>query len=360
MDASITGAVLEVQQCSLRRSTASAVLVAQLLAASQGNTSTAGSDRELWAETGQQQAAVHGRGRADGDRQALAAAAAAAGSSSWVDVLSLDANEQQAERPTASKETDAQQQTAVSLRYFNTAVAAPDSARGSATRPPGSTSTLRCSVALGRLLLAHAPGFVTHLAVVVGQYAAGAAAAAGAVQQPGTSAQQLSNRSDEPDDSNSPSSAGAGVSKAGGPAVATQPPEVSPALQSAEQPAEQAAAGSGSPSLLTQALQPQLALEFRVGRVELVALSSQAADAAAAVVLLRQLELRSGDLNWQAPWNGHLRSALLAPSRGELERTVNMDQCGAAGDYWQQAVGAGSGMHRAFEEQQLSLVPAAL
>jgi hypothetical protein len=260
----------------------------------------------------------------------------------------LDAEEQQAERPTASKETDAQQQTAVSLRYYNTAAAAPDSARGSATRPPGSTSTLRCSVALGRLLLAHAPGFVTHLAVVVGQYAAGGAAA-GVVQQPVTSAQQLSNGSDEPDNSNSPSnsnsnsSAAAGASKAGGPAVATQPPEASPALQSAEQPADQAAAGSSSPSLLTQALQPQLALECRVGRVELVALSSQAADAAAAVLLLRQLELRSGDLNWQAPWNGHLRSALLAPSRGELERTVNMDQCGAArttgSRQWEQAAG---------------------
>jgi hypothetical protein len=68
---------------------------------------------------------------------------------------------------------------------------------------------------------------------------------------------------------------------------------------------------------LSQALHPQLVLSCRVAQVEVAALSSQTSEAAAALLLLRELELRSGDLGWDAPWNNHLRQALLAPSQGE-------------------------------------------
>lgn len=247
VDASISGVAVELRRLSLRRSAAAAALVALMLPPP-GSLNNLGS-----AAQAERQAAI-----------AVAAAAAAAGSASWVDVLALEADAKHAQEAQLQHERADASQMALSLHYFDT------SAAPSATRA-ASAGRRRCVLAVGRLLMAHAPGFATSLLLFARQYSAASSAGVWDGGRPrGASGSEL------------PSAA---ASLAGTP-VKQQ------ALAAAEPPSKEQAAGSGSPSLLLQALQPGLELECRLAQFEVAALVSQAPDAAAAVLLLRQLELR--------------------------------------------------------------------
>lgn len=284
-DASISGVAVELQQLTLRRSTAAAPLLTHVLApGTAGTAGTAGPDSEQ-------------RGTELG---ALAAAAAAAGSSSWVEVLCLEAPLAPAgtpPSPAASKQLMQQQQPAVSVHFFDTAAGPSAAGAASGTAATAAPGQLRCSVSLGRLLLAHAPGFATNLLLLARQYEGGTAlavlpdgipAAPPATPTKQAAATRAAAASPFPD----------AVSPAGGSNIGAN------------------GANGTNPSVLAQAMQPQLLLECRVGQVDLALLSSQAADATALVLALRQLELRSGPLNWEAPWSSRLRRTLLAPAQG--------------------------------------------
>lgn len=301
VDASISGAAVEVLHCSLRRSLAAAALVSQLLAAP----GTAAGVEAAPARTGMAKSrSAASLQRLEADRQALAAAASVAGSSSWVEVVALEGEQQEQATPPPSPGQQEVARAAVSVHYYDTTAAPRGQARSSgfpgSSKPQG--AALRCSVTVGRLLLAHAPGLLTNLLLLAGQYSAGG----GPAVAPSASGVMLGSSDSlcAPGDG--------GTSKAGSPA--------NPAASAGSldwQATESADAASSSPSLLAQALQPQLVLSCRVAQVEVAALSSQASEAAAVLLLLRELELRSGPLNWEAPWNNHLRHALLAPTHGE-------------------------------------------
>ena len=254
---------MELQRLSLRRSTAAMPLLSCLLACNGGAASSA-----------QQQALA-----------AAAAAAASAGSSSWVDVLALEADGQQqsaAAAPHLSPQQQARARLAVSVHFWDQA-ARPGSPGAGSGAPPA-PGQLHCSVAVGRLLLAHAPGFLTHLALFAGQYSAAASISPfSGGRLPGGSSSGLllggssgaASRATSPERPGPPGSAAAAAAAADGAAAGEgAAPE-----------------GRGKP-LLAQALQPHVQLEWRVGQLEVVALASEAPDAAAAVLLLRQLELR--------------------------------------------------------------------
>jgi hypothetical protein len=291
VDASISGVAVELQQCSLRRSTAAAPLLPRLLAASTA-------DGAAMA------------GGSLGSLEQQAAAVMAAGSSDWVEVLALEP-----EPPTPASHPGKQQQReeaklAVSFQYFNTTGAPGDAASSRGGGKAAADGQLRCAVALGRLLLAHSPGFATNLLLFAGQNGAATAPASSAVVAKNSSSS--SNGSDEP--------AGGGSASTSRTASPVKPVATTSPGAAAQQEA-------GSPSLLEQALQPQLLLECRVAQVQLAALASQAPGAAAAALLLQQLELRSGALNWGQPWNSHLRNALLAPAQGELVAGSVIEKC---------------------------------
>lgn len=282
VDATISGVAVELQQLALRRSTAAAPLLAHVLSPNAG---------------GGRQAV----------RRALSAAAAAAGSSAWVEVVSLDPQQTPEPDLRGAQPQAAQKQLAVSVHFFDSA-AGPGAAPPSGALAPGQ---LRCSVALGRVLLAHAPCFVTSMLLLAKQYQVGAS------WQPGGTAAAAGGP--------------AGSSTGSVPAVvvteSAEPTHAGRDGEPLEHSSSNGVAGSGSahhsastPSLLAQALQPQLLLECRVAELQLLALSSQAPQAAALAVLLQQLELRSGALNWEAPWNSRLRHALLAPPQGKPGR----------------------------------------
>ncbi|KAL4436856.1 hypothetical protein ABPG75_003995 [Micractinium tetrahymenae] len=280
VDASISGVAVELQQLTLRRSTAAAPLLTHILSPSGG------------AAVGQ------------AEQRALSAAAAAAGSSAWVEVLSLEPEQPLKPPSPRSQQQAAQTQLAVSVHYFDSA-AGPGSALPSGAPAPGQ---LRCSIALGRVLLAHAPGFVTNMLLLAKQYPACASgqpaqAAAAASALDGSHAGGLAGPT------------GAEAEPAGAAEPATEPGLGSGGGSSGSS-GSGGSSGAASTSLLAQALQPQLLLECRVAQLELLALASQAPEAAALALLLRQLELRSGALNWEAPWNSRLRHALLAPPPG--------------------------------------------
>eukprot|EP00887_Chlorella_sp_A99_P008011 scaffold12.g8011.t1 len=97
-----------------------------------------------------------------------------------------------------------------------------------------------------------------------------------------------------------------------GPAAAGQ--LSSPLQQQLEQDIQQP---SQQPGLLRQVLAEELALECSVASVWLAVKASQAADAAAVVLRLDQLECTGGPLDWQGTGSDseRLRSALLAPPR---------------------------------------------
>ena len=275
VDASISGVAVELHQLTLRRSTAAAPLLGAML--------TPGG------------AASGAAAAVQPDRLALAAAVAAAGSSSWVEVLSLEAEQpvQAASPPEQQQQQQKQQQLAVSVHFFDSA-AAPGGARPQGSPTPGQ---LRCTARVGRLLVAHAPGFVSNLLLLARQYEAGAAAAAMFNALPVAGSSPLPRPAAPASDASQPEGAAAGERSGG-------------------------ASGSSSPSSLAQALQPQLLVECRLAQVELLALSSQAPEAAAVALLLRQLDLHSGALNWEAPWNTRLRHTLLAPAQGEAWRAL--------------------------------------
>ena len=281
VDASISGVAVELHQCSLRRSTAAVPLLPRLLAASTADTTAFA-------------------GGSFGNLEQQAAAVMAAGSSAWVEVLALEP-----EPPTPASHPGKQQQReeaklAVSFRYFNTTGAHGDASSSSSSG--GKTvagGQLRCAVSLGRLLVAHSPGFATNLLLFAGQYgAANARANSAAVAK------------------HSSSNGGDGPADGGSTSTSRRASPVKPAAATGSVAAAQQEAGG--PSLLEQALQPQQLLECRVAQVQLAALASQAPGAAAVALLLQQPELRSGALNWGQPWNSHLRNALLAPAHGEL------------------------------------------
>lgn len=314
VDASITGVAVELRHLSLCRSTAAAPLLSCLLG---GPAAT---------PTEQRQRAL----------AAAEAAAASGGSSSWVEVVTLEADDQQAS-PAAAPHLTQRARLAVSVHYFDQAAAPGTPGAGSGAPPaPGQ---LHCSVAVGRLLLAHAPGFATSLVLFAGQYSAVSSVSpfVGGLPRgrlPGASSASL--RSSRAASPAKPASAASLPTSPGAAAAAAAPLEGDAAGQ----------AGEGR-SLLAQTLQPKLALECRIAQLELAALASQAPDAAAAVLLLRQAELHrcaaggaqaaaaaspgamrnstcaavrwppcSGSLSWGAPWNSHLRHALLAPPAG--------------------------------------------
>lgn len=280
---------MELQRLTLRRSTAVAPLLARLLS-SEASCSRA-------------------------ECLALSAAATAAGSSAWAEVVSLEPQRQLEQPLPDAQQQAAQKQLSVSVHFF-------DSAAGPGSAPPSggpSPGQLRCTVALGHVLLAHAPGFVANMLLLARQYQVGAA------WQPGRAA----------------AACGPLGSLAGGPsAVLAIPAATSAGAVPGAAPGEptgQPSGGSdassgaapGTPSLLAQALQPHLLLECRVAQLQLLALSSQAPQAAALALQLRHLELRSGALSWEAPWNSRLRHALLAPPQGE--RVARRGATGCAG-----------------------------
>ncbi len=280
-DASISGVAVELEQLALRRSTAAAPLLANLL-------SPGGSGRQA-------------------DRLALSAATAAAGSSAWAEVLSLEP-QQPLEPPYGApfQQKEAGKQLAVSVHFFDTA-AGPGAAPPTGALAPG---RVRCSVALGRVLVAHAPGFVTNMVLLTRQYQAGAGWQLGGAEAGvgGMGAHA----------GDSPGALGTMAEDLALARPAEEPPEHSNGTGGASD--VDGGSRSGAPSPLAQTLQPQLVLECRVSQLELLALSSQAPEAAALVLRLRQLELRSGPLNWEAPWNSRLRHALLSPPQGEPGR----------------------------------------
>ena len=235
---------MELRRLSLRRSAAAAPL-ASLLLPPPGSLSDSSA------------AALEARRAATAT---AVAAAAAAGSVSWVDVLVLeaDAQQQQPDMQRHPEGADASQ-LAASLHYYDT------NAAPSATRA-ASPGRRRCVLAVGRLLLAHAPGFATSLCLFASHYSAAASAGVlGDSRFRGSSGVELASAAGSPP----------------GSPTAPAPPATG-----------QSAAGGAPPLLLLQALQPQLELECRLSQLEVAALASQAAGAAAAVLLLRQLELR--------------------------------------------------------------------
>lgn len=269
VDASISGVAAELQRLSLRRNTAAAPLLAHLLVPL-GDPLGGGADSDAMGSRLQAVAA--------------AAAVAVAGSDSWVDVVALEADPQQSAAAEAhmTQRQQAQAHLAVSLHYYDSG-AGPNVPAGAA-KPPA-VGQLRCSVAVGRLLVAHAPGFATSLLLFAGQFSAAAAASPFVGKRlPGSSSGDL-----------------AGGSAAGSPVrspykgAAAEPPRLPSAGAALPQPSEpetQTGGDAAGTPLLVQAMQPQLLLECRVAEVELAVLASQAPDAAAAVLLLRQLELR--------------------------------------------------------------------
>lgn len=261
MDASISGVAVELQQLSLRRSTAAVPLLSHLLGHS---------------------------GRSSSEQQALAAAAAAAaaaGSGSWVDVLLLEVDGQlssPAAAPHLSLQQQAQARLAVSVHFYDQS--ARPGARASRAGGPHTPSQLHCTAAVGRLLVAHAPGFATHLALFAAQYSTAASASPfSGGRLPGeSSSSSLLLPAGSP-----ASSRAASPERPGQPGSAAAAATASSAAGGAEDAAE-----GGSSSLLAQALLPHVQLEWRVSQLELAALSSEAPEASAAVLLLRQLELR--------------------------------------------------------------------
>lgn len=261
MDAAISGVAVELQQLSLRRSTAAVPLLSHLLRYS---------------------------GNSGGEQQALAAAAAAAasaGSGSWVDVLLLEADGQPpspAAAPHLSPQQQARARLAVSVHFYDQSARPGGPASGSVT--PHTPSQLHCTAAVGRLLVAHAPGFLTHLALFAGQYSAAASVSPFTRGRlPGLSSSSsllLPPGSPAPSKAASPERPGQP-----GSAAATAPSGAADAGPAGD-------AGGGSRPLLAQALLPQAQLEWRIGQLELAALSSEAPGASAAVLLLSQLELR--------------------------------------------------------------------
>lgn len=262
MDASISGVAVELQQLSLRRSTAAVRLLSHLLGHS-GHSSSA------------QQALA-----------AAAAAAASAGSGSWVDVLLLEADGQlssPAAAPHLSQQQQAQARLAVSVHFYDQS--ARPGARASSGGVPHTPGQLHCTAAVGRLLVAHAPGFVTHLALFAAQYSTAASVSpfsGGRLPGGGGSSSSLLLPAGSP-----------APSRAASPERPGQPHSAAAAAATTSGVADaEGAAEGGSSSLLAQALLPHVQLEWRVGQLELAALSSEAPDASAAVLLLQQLELR--------------------------------------------------------------------
>lgn len=266
MDTSISGVAVELHQLSLRRSAAAVQLLSRLLGLCGRSVSVSSAGHQALA--------------------AAAAAAASAGSGSWVDVLVLEADGQPPSPAAAahlSPQQQARAQLAVSVHYYD-----------QAARPGGSASTaggpltpgqLHCSAAVGRLLVAHAPGFLTHLALFAGQYSAAASVSTlsgGRLPGHSSSSLLLPGGSPAPSRATSPERPGhPGSSAAAAGCGAAE----------AEAAAGDAGAG-GKPGLLAQALLPHVQLEWRIGQLEVVALSSEAPEASAVVLLLRQLELR--------------------------------------------------------------------
>lgn len=263
VDASISGVAIELQHLTLRRSPVAIPLLSRLLAAA---------------------GAGAGRGTAR-HKQAVAAAAAAAdsaGSSSWVEVVALQADEQQPSPATAahlSKQQQERARLAVSVHYFDQAAAPGASTVGSGK--PVAPGQLHCSVAVGRLLLAHAPGFLTSL-VLFGRQCTAAASAS-----PFRGGRLPRGRLLGASSTSLWSSRGGNPSKT---AAVEHSQPTSPRSPGGSD-SEGGSSEGGRVPLLVQALRPQLQLECRVAQLEVAVLSSQAPEAAAAVLLLRQLEL---------------------------------------------------------------------
>ena len=269
VDAAISGCVAQLKQCSLLRSTAAAQLLSRLLSA--GLDSSRG-------------------GGGEAASQQSASAGGSSGGHGWVQVVSFEAELQPpSPRGSPSKHQNEQQQQqqqhepqlAVSGHYYDTALLEGHGGLGPAQQ--------RCSIAVGRVVLAHAPGFAANLALFVGEYSDPGSACSSSGGDDNTLVQQTQPRT---------------------------PPALLLAANGDADASSGSSSSSSSPSLLEQLLQSQLLLECRVSRLDLAVLSSQAPDASAALLTLRQLAVHGGGLDWEAPWSSHLRHSLLAPPQG--------------------------------------------